>query len=363
MSLQPPVLTLRKVRTRCVLVPLAQPQMTAAGIFSGFPIVLIDLETAEGVEGRAYVFAYERLALRPLAAIIEGLAATIEGRRLHPLTIAATLQRQARLLGTEGLMAMAIGGLDMAVWDAVARAAGMPLATYLGAEPRNIQAYRTLKSMVPADAAEDAIDAVRTGFSGVKLKVGGGSVADDVAAIKAVRNAVGDAIAIMVDYNQVLSVNEAVARCRVLDDFDLAWIEEPVRAQDYAGHALIAKVARTPISIGENWNGLPDASKSIAAGASDLIMPDASRIGGVTGWMRTAALAEAHDIALSGHALPELSLQLLAATPTAHWLEYAALVRPVLRTPLEVRGGVAVMPEAHGFGLDWDQRAVSMYTA
>jgi len=220
-----------------------------------------------------------------------------------------------------------------------------------------------LKNMTQDGAARDATAAVARGFAGVKVKIGAGTVDDDVAVIEAIRREVGPRIAIMVDYNQVLSVAEAIARGRVLDEHRLTWIEEPTLAHDFEGHAEISRQVATPISTGESWNGVPDAMKSIACRASDYIMPDAMRIGGVTGWLRTAALAEAHGVPLSGHALPELSLHLLAATPTAHWLEYADIVEAILQEPLVLRDGCAVPPDRPGFGLEWDERAVSAMLA
>jgi mandelate racemase len=220
-----------------------------------------------------------------------------------------------------------------------------------------------LKNMSAEGAARDATAAVAQGFSGVKVKIGGGTVDADVAVIEAIRREVGPRIAIMVDYNQVLSVPEAIARGRVLDEHGLIWIEEPTIAHDFEGHAEIARHVATPISIGESWNGVPDAMKSIACHASDFIMPDAMRIGGVTGWLRTAALAEAYGVPLSGHALPELSVHLLAATPTAHWLEYADIVEAILQEPLALRDGCALPPDRPGFGLEWDERAVSAMLA
>lgn len=358
-----PALTIRTVRARAVDVLLKQPAVTAAGTFSTFPEVLIDLETEEGVKGSVYIFAYERFAMKPLVMLVESLGELIIGHKLHPLDVELLLQRRLRLVGAQGLLGMALGGIDMAVWDAAARAANLPMAVLLGAKPRPIPAYGTLKNMTADGAARDAANAVAQGFSGVKVKVGGAGVADDVRVIEAIRREVGPNIAIMVDYNQVLSVPEAIARGRVLDDHNLTWIEEPTRSYDFEGHAQIAREVRTPISIGENWNGVPDATKSIMSRASDFIMPDAMKIGGVTGWLRTAALAEAHGIPLSGHALPELSLHLLAATPTAHWLEYADMVESILQEPMQLRDGCAVVPERAGFGLEWDEKRVKTMLA
>ena len=356
-------LTIRRVRARGVDVRLKQPAVTAAGTFTTFPLVLIDLHTEEGVRGSVYIFAYHQFVMKPLVLLVEGLGELICGQRLRPLDVETLLQRRLRLLGAQGLAGMALGGLDMAVWDAAARAADLPLAVMLGAEPRPIPAYGTLKTMTPDGAARDAANAVAQGFSGVKVKIGGESVAEDVAVVEAIRREVGAQVKIMADYNQVLSVPEAIARGRVLDEYDLAWIEEPTLAHDFEGHAEIARAVHTPISIGETWNGVPDAARSIASRASDFIMPDAMRIGGVTGWLRVAALAETHGIPLSGHALPELSVHLLAATPTAHWLEYTDMAETILQEPMPVSDGCVIAPQRPGFGLDWDEKAVQTMLA
>lgn len=356
-------LTIRNIRARAVDVRIKQPAVTAAGTFNTFPVVLIDLETEEGVFGRAYIFAYARFALKPLVLLVETMGELLRGQALHPLAVESFLQRRMRLIGAQGLIGMALGGVDMVAWDAAARAAGVPLAVLLGATPRPVPAYGTLKNMSADGAARDATAAVERGFSGVKVKIGGSTIDADVAVIEAIRRAVGPRIAIMVDYNQVLSVPEAIARGRVLDGHDLAWIEEPTLARDFDGHAEIARNVRTPISVGESWEGVPDAMRSMTCRASDYIMPDAMRIGGVTGWLRTAALAEAHGVPLSGHALPELSVHLLAATPTAHWLEYADIVEAILREPVALRDGCALVPEGPGFGLEWDDKAVAAMLA
>lgn len=351
-------LTVRSIRARAVDVRLKQPAVTAAGTFPTFPVVLIDLQADEGVKGSVYIFAYHQFAVKPLVLLIEGLGELICGRRLRPRDVEALLQRRLLLLGAQGLAGIALGGLDMAVWDAAARAANLPLAVLLGADPRPIRAYGTLKTMTPDGAARDAVNAVAKGFAGVKVKIGGTSVAEDVAVIEAIRREVGPRVAIMADYNQVLSVPDAIARGRVLDQYDLAWIEEPTRAYDFEGHAAIARAVRTPICIGETWNGVPDAARSIAAAASDFIMPSIARIGGVTGWLRTAALAETHGIPLCGHAFPEPSLHLLATSPMAQWLEYADMVETILLEPMQLRDGCATAPARPGFGLEWDEKAV-----
>jgi mandelate racemase len=177
------------------------------------------------------------------------------------------------------------------------------------------------------------------------------------------RHAVGPSVAIMVDYNQCLTPAEAVQRLRVLDDEGLTWVEEPTLAHDHAGHARIAREARTPIQCGENWWGTLDMRHAIDAGASDFMMLDVMKIGGVTGWMRGAALAHARDIPISSHLWPELSAQLLSATPTAHWLEYAEWWNPILREPLVIEHGVARPAQSPGTGVAWNEQAVARLAA
>jgi mandelate racemase len=167
----------------------------------------------------------------------------------------------------------------------------------------------------------------------------------------------------MVDYNQALSVPEAIMRCHALDDEGLTWIEEPTAADDVDGHARIAREARTPIQLGENWWGARELAKSLAAGASDYVMIDAMKIGGVSGWLRAAALAETAGVPLSSHIAPEFSAHLLATTATAHWLEYLDWTGPILDGPPPVRieEGLAIPSTVPGVGLAWDEAAVRRF--
>jgi mandelate racemase len=146
---------------------------------------------------------------------------------------------------------------------------------------------------------------------------------------------------------------------QALDDEGLAWIEEPTLADDFAGHARITGRARTPIQMGENWWGPHEMAAGLAAGASDLGMPDAMKIGGVTGWQRAAALADAAGLPISSHLFPEVSVHLLAASPTAHWLEYVDWAAPILQQPLVIGNGCATAPDTPGSGVAWDEAAVA----
>jgi mandelate racemase len=245
--------------------------------------------------------------------------------------------------------------------DALARANDLPLVRLLGGIERRVPAYGSLRSMAPEDVVDEVRELEPLGFDAYKLKVGHGDIGADLEVINALRGTAGDGASLAVDYNQSLSVTEALERVRVLDEEGLAWIEEPTRADDFAGHARIAQEARTPICIGENWWGPHDAQRSLEAGACDYGMPDAMKIGGVTGWLRTAALAEPSGLPLVSHIFPEVSVHLLAASPTAHALEYLDTAGSVLKDPIKVEDGHALVPTGPGIGLEWDEVAVGRY--
>jgi mandelate racemase len=211
---------------------------------------------------------------------------------------------------------------------------------------------------------KEAQQLVAEGFSAVKLRLGRPDAAADIEALRAVKKVIGPQVTLMVDFNQALTVAEAIRRGRMIDEEGgVLWIEEPVRADDFAGCAKVAHEVATPIQVGENFMGPEQMAQAIAAGCCDYVMPDAQRIGGVTGWMRAAALAQGAGLEMSSHLFPEASVQLLAVTPTCHWLEYVDWANPVLETPVCIEKGHAVGVPAPGLGMKWNEKAVRKYLA
>jgi mandelate racemase len=343
---------IRSVTAHPVLVPMA-PHRTASGTVAESPLVLTDITTEDGVTGHSITFAYTAAALSPTAELICNLAPLITGDALAPAATFDKLSRRFRLLGTQGLVGMALAGIDMALWDALARTHGCSLVQLLGGTPKPIRAYGAVGFDGPSASAAVAEEWAKRGFTGVKAKIGYPTVREDIETIGAIRSAVGESVAIMVDYNQSLTPAEAIERLRAVDDLGLTWIEEPTLAHDYEGHARIAREIRTPIQCGENWWGVLDMRHAIEAGASDYMMPDVMKIGGVTGWMQAAALGAAHGIRLSNHLWPELSAQLLCCAPTGHWLEYADWWNPVVKEPLRIETGFANVNGVIGTGVEW----------
>lgn len=355
--------TIQGFRVRAVRVPMTEPHQTASGVITESPLVLTDVITDTGISGHSIVFTYTAAALKPTAELIQNFETLVKGDVLAPAEVEQKLAKRFRLLGTQGLVGIALAAIDMALWDALARVHSMPLVRLLGGLEKPVRPYGAVGYDGVQGCAKAAEDWATRGFTGIKAKIGYPTVQEDVAVVRAMRKAAGDDMVIMVDYNQCLTPTEAVERLRVLDDEGLTWVEEPTLAHDYAGHALVAREARTPIQCGENWWGTLDMQHAIEAQASDFVMPDVMKIGGVTGWLRAATLAHTKGIRVSNHLWPEISARLLCCTPTAHWLEYVDWWNPILAEPLRVEKGMAIVGDAIGTGVEWNEDGVRRFAA
>lgn len=356
-------LRLRGVTCTAVEVPLRYVLGTSAATVKAAPLLLVEVQTEQGVTGRSYVFCYRRSGAKPIADIVADAAGIVHGERIAPVAMASRLQRRFALIGVTGIVRMALSAFDMALWDALAVAAGVPLATLLGAAPRPVRAYNScgLGLMSPQAAADEAEALLEGGMRAVKLRLGYATLAEDLAVTRAVRARLPAGVQLMVDYNQALSRVDAVERGRALQSEGVAWLEEPIRHDDLPGHTEIARELQLPLQIGENFDGPKDLLRALQAQACDLVMPDVARIGGVTGWMQAAGIAEAHGIPMSSHLMPEVSAQLLAATPTCHWLEYVDWTDAIAQEPVKIVDGCWPISEKPGTGLAWNPEAVARY--
>ena len=355
-----PLPKIRALRIRCVEAPLPRPLRTASGEIPAAPLALIDVETDADIVGRAYLFAYTSLVLAPLGRLLENLEDGLIGQTISPTARAQDFEARFRLLGRQGLLGMALSGLDMALWDALGRHRNMPVACLLGGEAKPIPAYDSLSLIDPVADRPILESALARGFRGIKIKLGAGDLRLDVETVAAVRDIIGSDMALMVDYNQSRDVAEACRRIDALADYDLHWVEEPVPAEDFIGHAKIRAASAAPIQTGENWWFPSDMAKALAAGACDYAMPDLMKIGGITGWLRAMGIAESESVPVSSHIFVEASAHVLPITPTAHWLEYMALANGVLVNPVEVQDG-CVTAQGPGLGMDWDEKAIARH--
>jgi mandelate racemase len=354
---------IRDLRVRALSVPMQHPHQTASGAITESPLILTDAITNQGLVGHSLIFTFTMAALKPTADLIRNLEPLVAGETLAPREIQQKLAARFRLLGAQGLVGMTLAAIDMALWDALARLHDTSLVRLLGGAEKPIAAYGAVGYDGVSGSASVAEDWAKRGFKGVKAKIGYPALSEDVEVIRAIRKAVGPGVAVMVDYNQSLTPAEAIERMRALDHEGLTWVEEPTLANDYQGHALVAREATTPIQCGENWWGPQDVRHAIDAHASDYMMLDVMKIGGVTGWLAASDLAAAHAIRVSSHLWPEISAQLLCVSPTAHWLEYADWWNAILSEPLRIENGMAVVSGAPGSGVEWNAEALERYGA
>jgi len=354
---------IKDIRAVGVEVPMTFALGTSRGVITKAPLLLVDLVTSEGITGRAYIWSYFRNAMPAIAGVLRTALETIEGDAVAPLDIYAKLSLRFALIGKQGIVRMAAAAIDMAAWDALAQAHRCPLASLLGAQPKPILAYNSCGlGLMPLDKlAKEAEALPSNGFRAVKLRLGYPTLADDLAAVRAVKKSIPAGTALFVDYNQALDVAEAQLRGRALDQEGIDWLEEPIPHDDYAGTALLARELNVPIQIGENFSEPKQMQDALDARACDYVMPDAERIGGVTGWLQASALAAARRIRMSSHLYPEVSAHLLAATPTAHYLEYVDWADKILQDPLTIKDGHAVVRDTPGTGVVWNEKAVETY--
>jgi mandelate racemase len=327
-------LTLKSIDARSVLVPLRRPVVSKVGLFDDWPLILIDLYTNEGVVGRSYLEPYLKSSARYIIPAIQDLAAAQAGKPLAPLDSFQTNRRSLNLIGYGGVAMIAVSGVDMAIWDALAKAADLPLAALLGGTVGPVPAYNSNGlwlvdiSALPKEAEELVTEG---GFKGLKLRLGRDHLGDDLAAIREVRKAPGDDIKLMVDFNQSLPLGDALHRCHALDDQGLYWFEEPITYDNQSG-------------------------------ACDYVMPDLMRIGGVSGWLRAAPIAAAAGLQVSTHFYPEVAAHLMRVTETAHWLEWQDWAYPILKQPFAVKNGCLEIPNLPGTGIEWDEGVVERYS-
>jgi len=365
MTMRPPpapTLTLRGLRARAVSLKLDRPVVARIGTITHWPLILIDLTTEEGISGRSYLEPYALQAMKYLVAALHDLGELLKGKALSPVELFSLARKSLHFVGYEGLSMIAVSGLDMAAWDALAKAAGMPLCVLLGGTVGPTRSYNSngLWLKDPDAVAAEALELRdEGGFKGLKLRLGRDDPRQDVKTIEAVRGAIGDDIKLMIDFNQGLDMVEALERCHMIDDMGLAWIEEPIVYDNLDGYAELAAALKTPLQIGENFYGPRALMAALQRKACDLVMPDFMRIGGVTGWLRSAAIAGAAGVPMSTHLYPEVAAHVMRVTESAHWLEWQSWADPILQRPYEIRDSMLHIPDTPGVGLEWDESVVA----
>ena len=347
------------VETQPVVVGLDQPIGSALGQIAGFGCILVTVRTDGGITGENLVFTLNDRRTKVLRQMVDELADVAVGRDAgHIAGFWARAWKDINFLGHKGVPVAGISAIDGALWDALGKTAGLPLYRLLGGAQDRVPAYHSgglWLSRSIDELVEEAQGFVAQGFRAMKMRLGLPDPADDIARVKAVRDAIGPTVKLMADANQGLTEAQAIRLGRRLEPFGLTWFEEPLPAWDLDGLARVAAALDTPIASGETEYTRYGFRRMLELRSADILMPDLQRVGGVSEFMRVGHMAESHDIAVSSHLFPETSVQVLGALSNATFLEYMPWFSPLYNEALEFRDGSAVVPERPGWGFTFNR--------
>ncbi|MFE9746975.1 mandelate racemase/muconate lactonizing enzyme family protein [Saccharothrix saharensis] len=263
-------------------------------------------------------------------------------------------------VGRSGAATQALAAFDVALWDLKAKRADLPLAKLLGAHRDSVRCYNTSGGFLHESVGQIKDNATRTlesGVGGIKIKVGLPDRAEDLRRVAAVREHLGDGVPLMVDANQQWDRPTAMRVGRALEEFDLVWIEEPLDAYDVDGHAELTRALTTAVASGEMLTSVGEHYELIRTGAVDVLQPDAPRVGGITQFLKLAALADHHHLQLAPHFAMEIHVHLAAAYPREPWVEHFDWLHPLFEERLETRDGRMHLSDRPGLGITLTDQA------
>jgi L-talarate/galactarate dehydratase len=357
---------IRHVRLSTARLPLAVP-ISDAKVFTGrqqpmteVVFLFAEISTDQGHSGLG--FSYAKRAGGPAQyAHAKEVAAGILGEDPNDIgKLYTKLLWAGASVGRSGVATQALAAIDIALYDLKAKRAGLSLAKFLGAYRDSVRTYNTSGGFLNASLDEVKVRAsvlLEQGIGGIKLKVGLPDSAEDLRRVAAIREHIGWDVPLMVDANQQWDRATALRMGRRLEDFNLIWIEEPLDAYDFDGHAHLARILDTPIATGEMLSSIAEHTGLINANGCDIIQPDAPRVGGITQFLRLTALADERGLDLAPHFAMEIHLHLAAAYPREPWVEHFDWLAPLFNERLETRNGRMLVPDRPGLGVTLSDQA------
>ena len=349
------------VKTTWLSIPLKTPLADSTHVLDKIEWILVDVVTDEGLSGQAHMLTFD-YGPELLKGIVDTeLKELVIGQ--NPLLIEKVREvclKQTEYIGHSGVAAWGVAAIDIALWDLLGKHLNSPVAYLLGAYRDSIPIYGSggWVSYSLDKLLEETTSYVHRGFKGVKMKVGTENISRDAERVKAVRNAIGDDPILMVDANQGWSVHQALKFCRLVQDCNIYWFEEPLAKDDWDGCAKLSTMIDIPIATGEREYSISNFREMLKRGAVAVIQPDALRIGGITQWMKLARLSEAFGVKVASHFYKEIDVHCLAASSNGLFLEYFDWLDGLLVNPLEISAGIAKVPNRPGLGVEFKPEAV-----
>jgi mandelate racemase len=357
-------LKIESLTTQILRIPMTKPMVSATLSWTDVWFLVVELRTDDGALGHAYIWSYNAHISASLKAMVGELSRHVLGADpRHSARIWSSMWRGTVQWGHAGITVMATAAIDMAVWDLMGQVTGQSVGHLLGLHHQVVPTYASHGLWINDDLSalqREAADYAQMGFTAMKMRAGRRRVEDDIAAVRAVREAIGPNVGLMVDFGSSPTRDRAERMARGMEEFDLLWIEDPIGDEDPAEHAELAREIRTPICFGEKVYAPQGFARLIEARAADHLMADLQRAGGVTAWVRIAALADAARLPLSSHILPEHNVHLVASAPTGAWLEYVPWAEDLFEDRLELVDGGFRVPDRPGFGLRFDPERVKV---
>jgi L-alanine-DL-glutamate epimerase-like enolase superfamily enzyme len=323
---------------------------------------MVRITDADGMVGTGYSYTIGTGGSSVLALLNDHLCPRLIGRDAEEIEgIWRSLFFHTHATTVGAMTSIALAAIDTALWDLRCKRAKLPLWRMAGGAQRSVPLYSTEGGWLHIETAalvEDALAVKAKGFSGAKIKIGRPHVAEDVARLSAVRDAVGPAFEIMTDANQGFNLSEAIRRARHYQELDIAWFEEPMHADDIEAHAQLTRSTSVPIAVGESMYSISQFKDYLARKACTIVQVDVGRIGGITPWLKVAHMAEAHNVAVCPHFLMELHVSLSAAVPNGRYVEYIPQLDEITHSRMTIKDGRAVPSDEPGLGIEWDHKAI-----
>jgi L-alanine-DL-glutamate epimerase-like enolase superfamily enzyme len=327
---------------------------------------IVRIHDADGGVGTGYSYTIGTGGPSIMMLIKHTLAPALIGREAAEIEkIWRDLLFLTHATSVGAITSLALAAVDTALWDLKCRRHGEPLHRMAGGAQSRIPLYTTEGGWLHIETAalvDDAVRAKERGFGGAKVKIGRPHVSEDVARLEAVRNAVGPAFEVMTDANQRFTVDEAIRRARCLTPIDIAWLEEPLEADDIDGHRRLSQSTTLPVAVGESLYSPLHFREYLQRGACSIVQADVARIGGITPWLKVAHLAECFNVPVCPHFLMELHVSLCAAVPNARWVEYIPQLDALTEEAMRIEDGHAIPSDAPGLGIAWDFKALKRET-